>query len=135
MPDEEKDILSDMTIESLSKDVEISQFSSVIKRNPFARFTTMIKKTVPVRLALPKPKIEPRRVEPTPEEPEERYIYRGKVVLGDSIKYVIERESDKKTYFVNNEDKTRDFTVMETSDKQVVISDNEGEIKVLKLLK
>ena len=135
MPSVQKDVLSTVSVESLNKEITLSQFSSVRRRNPFERVTEMVRKTMPVKLTLPKPTIEPRKVEPPPEKPEERYIYRGKVVLGDSIKYVIERERDKKTYFVNKDDRTRDFIVLETSDKQVVISDKEDTIKVLKVLK
>ena len=135
MPHTEKDIFSEVTIESMNKEISFSEFSSIKRRNPFNRLTTMVKKRVPLKLALPRPKIEPKKVEALPQKPEEQYIYRGKVVLGDSIKYVIERERDKKTYFVNKEDRTRDFTVLETSDKQVVISDKENKIKVLKVLK
>ena len=128
------DVLAGMTIESLNQEVDLDQYIPLKKRNPFERVTRMVRRTKP-SFKLPKPKIEPQKVEPPPVKEEERYMYRGKVVLGDNIRFVIERERDRKTFFVNKDEKTRDFTVLETGDKQVVISDNEGNIKVLKATK
>ena len=128
------DILASMSIESLSQEVDLDNYIPLKKRNPFERVTRMVRATKPT-FKLPKPKIEPQKVEPEPVKEEERYMYRGKVVLGDNIRFVIERERDRKTYFVNKDEKTRDFTVLDTNDKQVVISDNEGNIIVLKATK
>jgi hypothetical protein len=89
--------------------------------------------TKPIKVELPKPKIEIVTAEPEPEPvPMENYFFRGKVILGDKASFAIERESDGKTFFVNQGDKTPDFLVLETSEKQVVITDFNENIRVLK---
>lgn len=122
-------------IESLQKDIPTDGFSAVRERDPFSR---RVKKVItpkprPAKIELPKPKIEPVKVEPVSEPKRiENYFFRGKVILGDQPSYAIERESDGKTFFVNKGDQTRDFLVIETSEKQVVITDYEQNIRVLK---
>lgn len=122
-------------IEALQKDIPAEQFIAVQKRNPFTRRVKKVAaaKPKPAKIELPKPKIEPVKVEPVPEPKRiENYFFRGKVILGDQASYAIERESDGKTFFVNKGDQTRDFLVIETSEKQVVITDYEENIRVLK---
>ena len=124
-------------IEALADTAGMDRFAPAAARNPFIRYRKVIKrpKKRPAKITLPKPKITPVPVEPEPEpepEPKEVYQFRGKVILGDSASYAIERESDKKTFFVNEGDKTRDFIVLETSERQVVITDYEENITILK---
>lgn len=125
-----------------SDELLLSQGSSAYDlfqaRSPFKRKVVKVKKPKPVKkIELPKIKLPKRQfvVEDVPEEPEETYLFRGLVILGGREKYVIERERDKKTYFLNKGDKTNSFIVLETGKKEVVISDYDGNIKVLKSVK
>jgi hypothetical protein len=122
-------------IEGMSKDIDTRAFGTLDKRNPFVRYKPVVKQVAqkPIALELPKPKIVPVPVEPAPEViPDEVYFFRGQVSLGQKISYAIERERDKKTFFVNKGDQTRDFIVLDTNEKQVIITDYNENIKVLK---
>ena len=125
------DPLRAVTMTSLNTKVPLANFQAVEKRNPFEQVKPKVKKKAPVKVPAVK-KIEPPKIEPIVEEPEERYYYRGLVVMADKTKYVIERERDRKTFFVNAGDRTKDFVVIETSKKEVVIADYDENIKVLK---
>lgn len=136
----EADVLRDYTTELLRSDRVLSEFNNVMNRDPFARYQKVVpkpkeaKKTIVIDL--PEPKVEAKAPEPEPiPEVVETYLYRGTMVLAGKKKYVIERESDRKTYFVNDGDKTKDFIVLETTPKQVVITDYEEKITILKLIK
>jgi hypothetical protein len=130
-----RSVLNRSRIEALTKDVAKESFSTAQKRDPFARRLKKVPsvKPQPVKFELPKPKIEPVKVEPVPEPKRiENYFFRGKVILGDQASFAIEREGDGKTFFVNKGDQTRDFLVIETSEKQVVITDFDGNVRLLK---
>ncbi|MBU1863280.1 MAG: hypothetical protein KKH94_06440 [Candidatus Omnitrophica bacterium] len=131
-----EDVLRDVTVETLNQEVPITRFKAVQKRNPFDKVKPKPKPKIEkvnehVVLSLP----EPEPVELEIPKVEELYIYRGIVVLGGTVSYVVERDRDKKTFFVNKGDKTKDFIVLETNEKQVVITDYDENIKVLKVLK
>ena len=106
-------------------------------RNPFEKKPR--EESKPERkITLKLPEIELPEVhvqEPELKVPEETYLYRGIFILAGTQKYVVERESDRKTFFLNRGDKTRDFIVLETSEKEVIISDLDGNIKILKVVK
>lgn len=128
----EDTVLNEVTVAKINRELSLS----AIDRNPFekVRKEQPPKETKP-KIVLPPPKIELKPVEPIIEEPEEVYIYRGKVVLGNSIKYVLERERDGKTFFVFKGFKNTDFLVLDATDKEVVVIDYDEKIRVFKKIK
>ena len=70
--------------------------------------------------------------EPLIEEERDTFIFRGIVVLGESKKFVIERERDKKTFFVVKGDKTKYFVVLDADEREVVITDFDENVSILK---
>jgi len=128
--------LTDITIDSLNQEIDLLRFKAIERRDPFDRSRPKVKaKPKPVSIKLPKVDVEPKQSEPEPQKLEEVYNFRGIVILGGKKTFVIERERDNKTLSVNKGDKTKDFSVLETSEKEVVIADNEDTVKVLKVLK
>ena len=129
-------MIKGVTVETINKTVEITEFSAVIHRNPFSKVQRIVKKILPkLKVTLPKiKKVKPKKeVKPSPLEPEEKYFYRGKVILGGKPAYVVDRQSDKKTYFLKKGDKTRDFIVLDVDEKKMIITDYNEKIQVLKV--
>ena len=127
-------LLNDTMFNIVKNDRVLALYSSLFKRNIFKKAIKKVKTiTKPKTIVLPK--LEPIKKDIKPvlvEEVEENFYYRGQVVLAGKVAYVVERESDKKTFFVHKGDKLKDFIVLDTNDKRVVISDYNENIKILK---
>ena len=92
----------------IKEDITPQRLGDVGDRNAFARY--MEKKAgVKLVVTLPEPEsiVEPEAVI-VPQEVT-IYLYRGIVVLGDRMSYVIEREKDKKTYSSRNKNVHMNF--------------------------
>ncbi len=128
--------MNEIEMEKLIGNRGFAGYAGLVEKNIFLKNRGKEKKVIKKNKVIKIPKIDipkaPEKKEEKAVEPDEVYYYRGTVIIGGRETYVIDREGDRKTFFVHKGDKLRDFMVLDTDAKKVVISDYKGKIKILK---
>ena len=101
----------------------LADYKSILTRSPFFKF-------VP-----PPPEVAPgMEMEgvPVPKK-REQFVYKGRVVIGEDVKVIIEEVESGEVYFVGKGDKVSDYMLSEVSEKEVVLRASDGREIKLKL--
>lgn len=99
----------------------LAEYKSVLTRSPFFKF-------VP-----PPPGVEPgMEGVPVPKK-REQFVYKGRAVIGEVVKVIIEEVESGEVYFVGKGDKVSNYKLSEVSEKEVVLMASDGKEIQLKL--
>jgi|GEM_PF-3165679 len=94
----------------LSADV----LEGVVRANPFS----------PDRRRVEQPEVAEAPVAPPPPPPAQ-FVYKGRVVMGDKQRAILEETTAKKTYFLQVGQEVAGFKVLDISETRVLLSDSQ----------
>lgn len=102
---------------------------------PLADYKSILTRSLFFKFVPPPPEVAPgmeMEVEgvPVPKK-REQFVYKGKVVIGEDVKVIIEEVESGEVYFVGKGDKVSDYKLFEVSEKEIVLLASDGrEIKL-----
>lgn len=98
-------------------------YSVLLKRSPFFRVSA-------------EPKVKNIEAIPVKEEPKKPVLkYKGRIMMGEKVKVVIQDEGTGKSFFVQEGDMVGDFLVLRIDEKEVALKKKGGEEVVLRAVK
>lgn len=102
----------------------LADYKSILTRSPFFKFVPPPPEVVPG--------IPGMEGVPVPKK-REQFVYKGRVVIGEDVKVIIEEVESGEVYFVGKGDKVSDYKLSEVSEKEVVLLACDGRKIQLKL--